>query len=120
MLFFALRGVSLIHKDDSFNQFFPAFAYVGEYIRELIETGRAIQFDFCLRLGDDVVGVLNYYGFGDIIFFFIGFLSSTRAGQTVSFTSSVYLFFSRIFNIILTVLQICLCRVCLLLCIQFR
>lgn len=70
ILFFALRGVSFIHRDDSFNQFFPAFVYVGKYIRDLIGTGRAMQFDFRLGLGDDVIGALNYYGFGDIFSLF--------------------------------------------------
>lgn len=89
MLFFALRGVSVIHSDDSFNQFFPAFGYVGKYIRELIGTGRAMQFDFRLGLGDDVIGTLNYYGFGDIFSLFAALIDTKYAELMYEFVMSL-------------------------------
>lgn len=89
MLFFALRRVSFIHRDDSFNQFFPAFVYVGKYIRGLIGTGRAIQFDFRLGLGDDVIGALNYYGFGDIFSLFAALIDAKYAEWMYEFVMSL-------------------------------
>lgn len=62
---FELRGNSLIGESDSFNQSFPVFIYIGEYIRGLFQ-GEIKQFDFCIGLGDDVITALNWHGFGDI------------------------------------------------------
>lgn len=62
-LFLIRRGP--IGNDDSFNQEYPLFIYIGKYIRDFL-TGTARQFDFRIGLGDDVIGALNWHGFGDI------------------------------------------------------
>ena len=62
---FLLRGNSLIGQADSFNESFPIFIYIGNYIKEFLK-GSFIQFDFRLGLGDDVIQTLNWHGFGDI------------------------------------------------------
>lgn len=62
-LFLVRRGV--IGNGDSFNQVYPVFIYIGKYIREVF-AGSIKQFDFRIGLGDDVIGTLNYYGFGDV------------------------------------------------------
>ncbi len=63
---FFLRGNGLIGEADSFNQSFPVYIYIGDYIRELLR-GNFIQFDFRLGLGDDVFAALNWHGFGDVL-----------------------------------------------------
>ena len=62
--FYTIRR-SLIGTDDSFNQEFPLFIYIGRYIRNLLK-GTVWQFDFRIGLGDDVIAALNWHGFGDI------------------------------------------------------
>lgn len=64
MPFYTIRR-GLIGTDDSFNQEFPLFIYIGRYIRNLLK-GSVQQFDFRIGLGDDVIAALNWHGFGDI------------------------------------------------------
>lgn len=62
---FVILGKSLIQSGDSFNGFFPIFVYIGQWMRALLQ-GEVKLFDFRLGLGDDVIQVLNFHGFGDI------------------------------------------------------
>lgn len=62
-LFLIRRGP--IGHDDSFNQEYPLFIYIGKYIRDFL-TGTVRQFDFRIGLGDDVIAALNWHGFGDV------------------------------------------------------
>lgn len=65
---FVIRGNGLVGLSDSFNQYYPVFAYIGQYVRSSLATITAglPQFDFRIGLGDDILTTLNYYGFGDI------------------------------------------------------
>ena len=56
---------SLIQEGDSFNQSFPLFVYIGQWLRACLH-GEIKFFDFRLGLGDDVLHALNWHGFGDI------------------------------------------------------
>lgn len=84
MLPFFLRGNSLIGESDSFNQSFPVFVYIGNYIRELFQ-GNLIQFDFRLGLGDDAVLALNTHGLGDILQIVSVFVSAEQAEPMYEF-----------------------------------
>lgn len=64
---FFLKGNSLIHECDGYNQYFPAFVYIGRYLRESIRTLSFKQFDFAIGYGEGIIPALNYYGFGDPI-----------------------------------------------------
>jgi uncharacterized membrane protein YfhO len=67
---FLLRGNGSISLGDGFNQYYPAFVYIGNYIRNTVSSffiNGIGQFDFRIGLGDDVFATLNYYGFGDIL-----------------------------------------------------
>lgn len=75
---FVLRGNSLIGQADSFNQSFPVFVYVGEYIRELFR-GNLTMFDFRLGLGDDVITTLNVHGLGDVFQIISAFVGKEHA-----------------------------------------
>lgn len=55
----------LIGNDDSFNQEFPVFIYIGKYLRDML-SGSFRQYDFRIGLGDDVIAALNWHGFGDL------------------------------------------------------
>lgn len=66
---FWLKGNSFINRGDSFNQLYPAFVYSGYYVRDFIgnlSDGRVKQYDFTIGFGDDIIGTLNYYGFGSL------------------------------------------------------
>ena len=66
----ALHGKSLIWEVDGFGQYYPVFCYIGDYIRDFLNSLLAGQpclktFDLSIGMGEDVIGSLNYYGFGD-------------------------------------------------------
>lgn len=60
-----LLGKSLIQDGDSFNQSFPLFVYIGQWLRACLR-GEVRLFDFRIGLGDDVIHALNWHGFGDV------------------------------------------------------
>ncbi|MBD5464205.1 MAG: YfhO family protein [Lachnospiraceae bacterium] len=62
---FVLHDKSLIQDGDSFNQSFPLFVYIGQWLRACLR-GEIRLFDFRLGLGDDVIHALNWHGFGDV------------------------------------------------------
>lgn len=70
---FGLKGNSFINAGDAFNQLYPVFVYTGEYIRNFIQNllnGQIQQYDYSIGFGDDVIGTLNYYGFGSLFLSF--------------------------------------------------
>ena len=60
-----LRYRSMIEHGDAYNQSFPLFVYIGQWLRACLR-GEVRLFDFRLGLGDDVIYALNWHGFGDI------------------------------------------------------
>lgn len=63
---FFMRGNGLIGMADSYNEAFPTFVYIRDYIKQLLE-GKVRLFDFRIGLGDDVLYTLGYMGIFDII-----------------------------------------------------
>ena len=57
---------SLVGHDDAFNEYYCAFVYIGRWIRSAI-SGNFHLYDTSIAMGESVIGVLNYYGFGDIL-----------------------------------------------------
>ena len=62
---FLLRGNGIIAVADSYNQVFPTFVYIKDYIYHLLH-GNPIQFDFRIGLGDDPIYTLSHTGVLDI------------------------------------------------------
>jgi len=62
---FSVRGLSTVWKIDGVGQYYPAFLYIGQYIRDFFSTGRLNTFDLRIAMGEDVFSALNYYGLGD-------------------------------------------------------
>ena len=70
--FYLIRhGKTMIWQSDGFQQHYTAFAYYGNYLREilrgLLHEHRLIirSFDFTLGEGSDVIQALSYYVVGD-------------------------------------------------------
>ncbi len=61
-----LKGKTIIWEVDGIGQYYAAFLYIGEYIRRLFSAGMP-AYDLSIALGENIVGSLNYYGFGDPI-----------------------------------------------------
>lgn len=62
---FMKRGLSTVWEIDGVGQYYPAFLYIGQFIRDFFKTGRFISFDLRIAMGEDVFSALNYYGLGD-------------------------------------------------------
>lgn len=63
---FALRGSSIVFRDDDFAQHYPFLIAIGRWWRAFFaDPLRAPLFDFSLGFGEDFIGGLNYYGLGD-------------------------------------------------------
>jgi uncharacterized membrane protein YfhO len=68
--FFAYTGASFIANADGYNQYYPAYVYIGKYIRQAASAilhGMSIPtFDLTIGFGGDILSTLNYYGLGDV------------------------------------------------------
>ena len=68
---FVQSGYWMINSKDCIKQHFPAFVYLGQYIRGIIKNlflmGKLVipQWDWNLAYGSSVFTTLNYYAFGD-------------------------------------------------------
>ena len=62
---FTIRGLSTVWEIDGVGQYYPAFLYIGQYIRDIFTTGHIHTFDLRIAMGEDVFSALNYYGLGD-------------------------------------------------------
>ncbi|MCC8137156.1 MAG: YfhO family protein [Clostridiales bacterium] len=66
------NGLSVIWNVDGIGQYYPSFLYIGQYLRNFLSGlmhGKLILpvWDLSIGMGEDITGVLNYYGFGDPI-----------------------------------------------------
>ncbi len=63
------NGLLPIYGIDGLGQYYPAFCYIGGYLRglfgDIVQGGSIRLFDLNIGMGEDVIGTLNYYGFGD-------------------------------------------------------
>jgi hypothetical protein len=69
---FFRHNLSTIWYVDGIGQYYPAFLYIGEYVRTFIVgifhgSVNLPVYDLSIGMGEDIIGVLNYYGFGDPI-----------------------------------------------------
>ena len=62
---------SLVAYNDCYNESYPALQYVAKAIK----TGHLDRYDNSIGLGDDVIGALSWYGFGDILWLPSAFFS---------------------------------------------
>lgn len=65
-------GLSIIWEVDGIGQYYPAFIYIGQYIQrfltDLFHGSLSLPlYDLSIGMGEDIIGVLSYYGFGDPI-----------------------------------------------------
>lgn len=91
---FIAKGVTLVWNADALGQYYPAFLYIGQYWRTFLSnllsgTFALPAFDLSIGMGEDVVGALNYYGFGDPINILA--LFATKDNGTVVYAISYYL-----------------------------
>ncbi len=77
---------SLVIMDDGFNQCYPALKYLGDWYRDLLR-GNFKMYDFSIGYGDDVIGSMSWYGFGDILL--LPFCFAPASLLEVSYTLSI-------------------------------
>lgn len=69
-IMFFRKNLSLIWNIDGVGQYYPAFIYIGHYLQNffvnLLHGNFSLPlYDLSIGMGEDIIGVLNYYGFGD-------------------------------------------------------
>lgn len=75
-----MAGNTLVTDSDTETQFFPGVVYLGQYFRDIIRTFlhtgnlSISSWDINIGLGDDIVGALNQYAFGDVLDLFYIFV----------------------------------------------
>ena len=94
---FLENGKVVIWDTDAIGQYYPTFLYIGQWIREMLSNilhrnFNIRLFDMQIGMGEDVIGCLNYYGFGDPLNILAVFANKTT-GQYI-FTA---MFFLRIY-----------------------
>ena len=86
-----IRGHStLIWQIDGLGQYYPAFNYIGRYLQNFlfgIFHGQWIlpSFDLSIGMGEDIIGTLNYYGFGDPLNLLAIFVTKNNSAYLFSF-----------------------------------
>lgn len=90
--------LSLIWNIDGIGQYYPSFLYIGKYLRELLGGlihGKIVMplYDLSIGMGEDIIGCLNYYGFGDPINILAIFATQNNGAMvyTVVFFLRLYL-----------------------------
>lgn len=76
--------ISLIYYVDGVGQYYPAFIYIGQYLqdffRNLFHGNFSLPFyDLSIGMGEDIIGTLNYYGFGDPLNLLAVFVSKSNS-----------------------------------------
>ncbi|MDO4479197.1 MAG: YfhO family protein [Lachnospiraceae bacterium] len=88
---FISPGRSMIWRIDGVGQYYPVFRYIGEYLRECLSSLAAghpslPMFDLSIGMGEDVIGALNYYGFGDPVNLLAIFATAENGVAVFTFT----------------------------------
>lgn len=94
-------NLSLIYKIDGVGQYYPAFIYIGQYIQNFFTNlfhGNFTMplYDLSIGMGEDIVGVLNYYGFGDPLNILAVFVNKHNSAYIFSFMFFLRLWLSGI------------------------
>nr|WP_308624387.1 YfhO family protein [uncultured Eisenbergiella sp.] len=77
ILLFSIKGNSFIWSADALNQYYPVMEYIGDYLKNFFIHGGFQQFDFSIGLGEGIIPVLNYYGFGNPLTLLLLFIPKT-------------------------------------------
>lgn len=83
--------LSIIWNVDGIGQYYPAFLYIGQYLQRTVAgilQGNFILplYDLSIGMGEDIIGALNYYGFGDPINLLSIFVNADNGVFWYSFT----------------------------------
>lgn len=79
---FYSQGISFVWNTDGVGQYYPAFLYIGQWLRNILKE--APLFDLRIAMGENVIGSLNYYGFGDPLNVFAVFATKENGAYLFS------------------------------------
>lgn len=96
--FFILKGNTLVQVGDPYEENFTAFFYTGKYLRkflkELIISKQIQQIDFTIGMGENIIGTLNYAGFGSVFNILSVFSNESNVAIWFSVTQMLKFFFA--------------------------
>ena len=90
---FLENGKVIIWDTDAIGQYYPVFLYIGQWLRGMLSNilhrnFNIRLFDMQIGMGEDVIGCLNYYGFGDPLNILAVFANKTT-GQYIGLSSFI-------------------------------
>ncbi len=102
------QNLSLIWNVDGVGQYYPTFIYIGQYLQNfftnLFHGNFSLPlYDLSIGLGEDIIGALNYYGFGDPLNLLAIFVTEQNSAYLFTF-----MFFLRLYMAGLTFQKYCL------------
>lgn len=92
LAYLSLKGRTLIHTADPFDQDYPIFLYMGKLLRKMIMGQGITLYDFSVGLGENVIAPLNLYGFGDPLNVFSVFATEKSAEMIYTILLLIRLF----------------------------
>ena len=90
---------SFVMDGDCFNQYFPILSYLSSYTREFFNNliqGKLTMFDPSIGLGDDVIGTLSWFGFGDVFMLLASLFPKAYISYAYTFITIIRIYFSGI------------------------
>ena len=95
--YYSLKECTNIWYKDGIGQYYPAFLYIGQYIRSVLSSIIHMKFvlpifDLRIGMGEDIIGVLNYYGFGDPLNIFAVFANNMTGPYVFAFSYLLRIF----------------------------
>lgn len=98
---FLLEGKSFIERTDGRDLHYPTLVYIGNYLKQIFAGFLNAElniplFDLNLALGSDVIGTLNFYGFGDPLTFLALLVPTEHIDYLYSFLVVLRLYLSGI------------------------
>ena len=96
LFIFALEGNSFVWSADGLNQYYPVLEYIRQYLQETISSGKIQQFDLAIGLGEGIIPVLNYYGFGNPFTLFLLFVPEGGTAYFLTGLVFIHIFLSGI------------------------
>ena len=97
---FFLKDRTLINNADVYNQVYPFFVYISDYIREFFSSvfsGQNISFfDFSIGYGQNIFGAFSFYGIGDITYYLCALIPRDYSAYAFSLSILIKIYFSGI------------------------
>lgn len=92
-----VRHNSFVAEGDCFNEYYPILSYLSSYYRNFIPNlvqGHVKLYDTAIGFGDDIIGTLNWFGFGDAFTIIAAFFPQKYISYAFTFITILRMYLS--------------------------